>query len=208
MQKIICTRKLYAEIHKWENLFGISGSNNMRLLKLYIGMGVDFLIDNEGKIQCRDFNKLGKIFHYHNPKKIIDLIVRCGSFSYEACDSGNMNIYGILWFSSPVYSNSNTKKIPHEDSPTNTLSPGLYLDIYNNIYGDHSGESRNGGKKEAAAPSLDHPHGPHEFCYPGCRQRLYEIDGGIRTIPDDAPDRPTENASWSKFLKRWEGIDD
>lgn len=195
MLKVILTKKLYAEIHKWEDLFGISGSNNMRLLKLYIGMGIDFLINKEGKVMCQDFNKLGKIFHYHNPKKIIEMVVKCGSFSFEKCDSYNMNIYGIMWFSSPVYANSTTNKIPREDSPENSLNPGLNLDIYNNnIYGAHSGLT------------LDHPHGPHEFCYPGSTQRLYDFDGSVRPIPDDAPDRPSPTAQWSKFQKRWDDI--
>ena len=129
MQKVICIKKLYAEIHKWEHQFGISGAHNMRLLKLYIGMGIDFLINEEGKIMCQDFNKLGKIFHYHNPKRIIELVVKSGSFTFQKCDSGNMNIYGIMWFSSPVYTNSGTSKILREDSPGNSLIPGLYLDI-------------------------------------------------------------------------------
>ena len=204
MQKVIYIKKLYAEIHKWEHQFGISGAHNMRLLKLYIGMGIDFLINEEGKIMCQDFNKLGKIFHYHNPKRIIELVVKSGSFTFQKCDSGNMNIYGIMWFSSPVYTNSGTSKILREDSPGNSLIPGLYLDIYNNnIYGAHSGAPRNGEKEEAAAPALDHPHGPHEFCYPGFTQRLYDSGCNVFPIPDDAPDRPSPTATWSKFLKQW-----
>ena len=100
MQKVICTKKLYAEIHKWESLAGISRANQMVLLKLYIGMGIDFLIDNKrGRIHCRDFNKVANLLHYHYPRKIVELIVKSGSFTYQKCDSYNMNIYGIMWFS-------------------------------------------------------------------------------------------------------------
>ena len=209
MQKVIYIKKLYAEIHKWESLAGISRANQMVLLKLYIGMGIDFLIDNKrGRIHCRDFNKVANLLHYHYPRKIVELIVKSGSFTYQKCDSYNMNIYGIMWFSSPVYPKDtlidNNDIDSPENSPQNNTVSGHNLDIYNNnIYGAHSGASRNGGKEEAAAPALDHPHGPHEFCYPGFTQRLYDSGGNVFPIPDDAPDRPSPTATWSKFLKRW-----
>ena len=41
MKEIIVLKKMYAEIRKWENNPTIRCNNVMRLLKLYIGMGID-----------------------------------------------------------------------------------------------------------------------------------------------------------------------
>lgn len=100
MKKVVLVKKLYAEIHKWEDLFGVSNTNIIRLLKLYIGMGIDPLITREGKILCRDFNKTAKILHSRNPKDLIRMAVNSGSFYYEKCDAANMNHYGVMWIAS------------------------------------------------------------------------------------------------------------
>ena len=193
MQNVICTKKLYAEIHRWERM-GISRANQMVLLKIYIGMGIDFLVNNDsGRINCSDFNKVATVMHYHYPKRIVELIVKSGSFNFEKCNSDNMNIYGIMWFSSPIY------------SPKNNTNSGHYLDIYNNnIYAGHSGKATNGEKERAAAPNFDHPHGPFEYCLPGNNQRLYDYEGFATPIPRDAPNRPSASATWRKFQRKWD----
>ena len=38
---------------------------------------------------------------------------------------------------------------------------------------------------------------------PMLTQRLYDSGGNVFPIPDDAPDRPSPTATWSKFLKQW-----
>ena len=213
MQKVICTKKLYAEIHKWE-CCGISRSNQMVLLKLYIGMGVDYLVDNQrGRIHCCDFNKVANMLHFHYPKRIVELVVKSGSFTYGKCDSSNINIYGIMWFSSPIYPRDpllDVFKIESpENSPKNNTISGHYLDIYNNnIYDGHSGKAANGEKEKAAAPKFDHPHGPFEYCIPGNTQRLYDNDGYATPIPYDAPDRPSATATWRKFQRKWDDPED
>ena len=56
MKEIIVLKKMYAEIRKWEKMPGTSLYKSMRLLKLYIGMGIDGFMTRDGKILCQDFN--------------------------------------------------------------------------------------------------------------------------------------------------------
>ena len=101
MKEIIVLKKMYAEIRKWEKMPGTSLYKSMRLLKLYIGMGIDGFMTRDGKILCQDFNRLAKFLGTHNPKNMIDMVVESDSFVYEKCDKANMNYYGIMWFASP-----------------------------------------------------------------------------------------------------------
>ena len=103
MKEIIVLKKLYAEIRKWEKMPGTTLYKSMRLLKLYIGMGIDGFMTRDGKILCQDFNRLAKFLGTHNPKKMIDMVVESDSFVYEKCDKANMNYYGIMWFASPFF---------------------------------------------------------------------------------------------------------
>ncbi len=215
MKKIFLTKNLYSEIRKWEEMLGVSSTNNMRLLKLYIGMGVNYLFTREGKIMARDFNKLAKITHYRNPGKLIKEAVDSGSFLYEKCDKANMNNYGILWIASPLFASENLLKnvsaVTHESDSKNNSESGHNISvIYNNTTNSHSPARGNGfaeGKEGTAAPATEsavsHPHGMHEYCITGSPQRLYDIDNMSTPIPDDAPDRPTATAVWSRMARTW-----
>ena len=120
MKEIIVLKKLYAEIRKWEKMPGTSLYKSMRLLKLYIGMGIDGFMTRDGKILCQDFNRLAKFLGTHNPKKMIDMVVESDSFVYEKCDKANMNYYGIMWFASPFFYKSD--KAQQEDDTAQLLS--------------------------------------------------------------------------------------
>lgn len=202
MKKVIITKKLYAEIHKWENLYGMSNPNVMRLLKLYTGMGVNYLLNKDGKILCYNFNKLATVMRSHSPKRIIEMAVRSGSFCYEKCNDANMNIYGITWIASPLCLSDKVLPGRSVGTPTDNLPVGDNMDIINNIYTGHSACTPNGVGKTAVA-AVEHPHGEFEYCITGCTQRLYDICGAAAPIPAGAPDRPSGTARWNKFLKRW-----
>ena len=92
MKEIIVLKKLYAEIRKWEKMPGTTLYKSMRLLKLYIGMGIDHLMDKDGRIHCKDFNKVANILHSRNPRTMIDTVVNSESFVCEKCNSANTNI--------------------------------------------------------------------------------------------------------------------
>lgn len=206
MKEIFMTKKLYSEIRKWEEMLGVSSTNNMRLLKLYIGMGVNFLFTKDGKIMARDFNKVAKIMHYRNPGKLIKEVVDSGSFLYERCNKTNMNNYGILWIASPFFAADNLLKNVSDrthksDSKTNSKSGHNISVIINNTSKAHPPLSGDGLTKEVEA--VLHPHGPYEYMFPGCAQRFFDIDNMGQPIPDEAPDRPSAIAVWNIFTKRW-----
>ena len=117
---------MYAEIRKWENNPTIRCNNVMRLLKLYIGMGIDHLMDKDGRIHCKDFNKVANILHSRNPRTMIDTVVNSESFVCEKCNSANTNIYGIMWFASPLFAtgSASVQSSPTSDksSPTSDLN--------------------------------------------------------------------------------------
>ena len=119
MKEIIVLKKMYAEIRKWENNPTIRCNNVMRLLKLYIGMGIDHLMDKDGRIHCKDFNKVANILHSRNPRTMIDTVVNSESFVCEKCNSANTNIYGIMWFASPLFA---TGSASVQSSPTSDLN--------------------------------------------------------------------------------------
>lgn len=227
MKKVIFTKSLYPEIKKWEEMLGISSTNNMRLLKLYIGMSVGFLLTKDGKILARDFNKVAQILCYRNPRKLIKEAVESGSFIYEKCSSSNWNNYGILWLASPILASEELLKFvtnSTHDRESNCESNsernmGVIKD--NTIY-SHSPLRGNGNGKGACAPENSamgegaatatdsapvepvlHPHGPYEYMFPGCAQRFFDIDNMGQPIPDEAPDRPSATAVWNIFTKRW-----
>ena len=126
MKEIIVLKKMYAEIRKWENNPTIRCNNVMRLLKLYIGMGIDHLMDKDGRIHCKDFNKVANILHSRNPRTMIDTVVNSESFVCEKCNSANTNIYGIMWFASPLFAtgSASVQSSPTSDksSPTSDLN--------------------------------------------------------------------------------------
>lgn len=122
MKEIIILRKLYAEIRKWENQRGMTSSTIMKLLKLYIGMGVDKLMDKEGKIHCQYFNKMATVLHCRNPRELIDKIVNSGSFKYERCNNSNMNIYGVMWIAPSLFYNSEAASKPTSETASKPTS--------------------------------------------------------------------------------------
>lgn len=201
MKKIVVTKKLYAEIHKWEGIDGMSCSYIVRLLKLYIGMNIDCLINKDGKILCQNFNRMAEILHSHRPKKLIEMAVKTGSFIYERCNSTNMNSYGIRWIASPIFFSSESLPFESGNAPKNRFNLGDNLDIINNIEADHSACNTNG--LNSGASGIEHPHGEYEYVVTGCTQRLYDIDGAAAPIPANAPDRPDGSAVWNKFLNKW-----
>lgn len=214
MRKVILTKKLYAEIRRWEKTFGVTNANNIRLLKLYIGMSVDPFITQDGKLLARDFNKLGAILHIRKPRKLIEMAVKSGSFLYGKCNIANMNTYGVIWIASKYLCSDNSDisdgnescQDGISDAPQNVSSAtdksdsksGDTLDIYNNMASCHPA-----GEQDGKENVLQHPHGPFEFCYEGCPQRFFKLDGKTVPIPDNAPDRPAGNVEWYKFLKSW-----
>ena len=119
MKEIIVLKKMYAEIRKWENKATIRCNNVMRLLKLYIGMGIDHLMDKDGRIHCKDFNKVANILHSRNPRTMINTVVNSESFICEKCNSTNTKIYGIMWFASPLFA---TGSASVQSSPTSDLN--------------------------------------------------------------------------------------
>ena len=291
---------MYAEIRKWEKMPGTSLYKSMRLLKLYIGMGIDGFMTRDGKILCQDFNRLAKFLGTHNPKKMIDMVVESDSFVYEKCDKANMNYYGIMWFASPFFYKSD--KAQQEDDTAQLLSdtaqllsetgqpvsskdgrfhllnkyikdlsnipsggiacahasdssgvaptvrklmdnPDIMRKMFNaviqvvekcverhgekflstseegqeawasniigskhcaNVIAKKTGEAIKSLEAESFAPAkLEHPHGEHEFSYPGYPQRYYDYEGYAMPIPAEAPDRPSPTATWNKFMRQW-----
>lgn len=201
MKKIVVTKKLFAEIRKWERQFGVANPNVMRLLKLYIGMDVDYLFNKDGKILCQNFNRMAVVMKAHNPKRLIEMVVQSGSFIYEECNQTDWNIYGILWFASPLCLSDKLLSSRSENTPIDRSRIGDNLDIINNIASDHSACSTNG--LNSGASGIQHPHGEYEYVVTGCTQRLYDIDGAAAPIPANAPDRPDGSAVWNKFLNKW-----
>ena len=202
MKKVVLIKKLYSEIHRWENRFGVSNTNIVRLMKLYIGMDIDFLITRDGKIYCRDFNKVAKVLRTHNPKMLISMAVNSGSFIYEKCNSANMNHYGVMWIASTCFASQ--ELVTNWSDSAQKTGPNFEhnLDIINNIiYTGHSADRSNGTIRETSA--IEHPHGEYEYVVTGCTQRLYDIDGAAAPIPANAPDRPDGSAVWNKFLNKW-----
>ena len=298
MKEIIVLKKLYAEIRRWENNPALRCYTVMRLLKLYIGMGINQFMDKDGRIQCKDFNKVAHAMHSRNPREMIETVVRSESFVCEKCDSANMNIYGIMWFASPLFAPSSHAKEPSsqakgQTSPISDLNSPISDSVsgefhlfnkdikdFSNIpsggiacthASDSSGVApavrkllnnpdirkkmltavmqavekcveRHGDKflstseegqeawaaniiaskhcanalakkaneaiksleSESFAPAkLEHPHGEHEYCYPGHPQRYFDYKGYANPIPADAPDRPSPTATWNKFMRQW-----
>ena len=299
---------MYAEIRKWENNPTIRCNNVMRLLKLYIGMGIDHLMDKDGRIHCKDFNKVANILHSRNPRTMIDTVVNSESFVCEKCNSANTNIYGIMWFASPLFatgsasvqsSPTSDKSSPTSDlnSPTSDLNsptrdsvvgefhllnkyikdfsnipsggiacahasdssgvaptvrklmdnPDIMRKMFNaviqvvekcverhgekflstseegqeawasniigskhcaNVIAKKTGEAIKSLEAESFAPAkLEHPHGEHEFSYPGYPQRYYDYEGYAMPIPAEAPDRPSPTATWNKFMRQWREVE-
>ena len=199
MKKVIIIKRLYAVIHKWENLYGVSNTNIVRLLKLYIGMDIDFLINKDGKILCQNFNRMARTLRSRHPREFIRMIVGCGSFLYEKCNSANMNSYGVVWIASPLFASEETVANLTDSGQEIGTNLDHNLDIINNIiYSGHSACSTNGEKS-----AVEHPHGEYEYVVTGCTQRLYDIDGAAAPIPANAPDRPDGSAVWNKFLNKW-----
>ena len=90
-------------IRQWDNNRDITHTMQIRLMKLLLGTGTTYFMDEQGRYPASNFNAISEAMGCHLPKKLVATVVESGAFAVERCEEADMNVYGIRYFASPLY---------------------------------------------------------------------------------------------------------
>ena len=90
-------------IRQWDNNRDITHAMQIRLMKLLLGTGTTYFMDEQGRYPASNFNAISEAMGCHLPKKLVATVVESGAFAVERCEEADMNVYGIRYFASPLY---------------------------------------------------------------------------------------------------------
>ena len=90
-------------MRQWENNRSITHAMQTRLMKLLLGTGTTYFMDEHGRYPASNFNAISEAMGCHLPKKLVAIVVESGAFAVERCEEADMNVYGIRYFASPLY---------------------------------------------------------------------------------------------------------
>ena len=105
-----------------------------RLMTLYLGDGVSFMMSFEGLYMACDFDRLSKkALNYHHPNELIKAVISSSIFTIGKAD----NPYGISWFASPLYLNELelSKAMNEYENSANTDTQDVQIDTSGNWNG-------------------------------------------------------------------------